>query len=107
MKQWFANLKKKPKAPEFPVTPEENGVVFKMLKALEQPPPRLTPHYDRSIRKSAEANKRRPKSSSASRKLVPQLGEQKNQSSPPLKVFSNTEVGSSRGAVDIDRKSVV
>ena len=72
-----------------------------MLKTLEQPPPRLTPDYDRSIRKSAETNKQRSNSSSASGKSVPQLGEQKNQSCPPLKVFSNTEVGSSRGAVDV------
>ena len=71
-----------------------------MLKNLEQPPPRLSSDYERSIRKSHEANKERSKSSSASRKSVAQLGEQKNQSCPPLKVFSDTEVRSSKGAVE-------
>ena len=97
-KDWLAN-QKKPKAPEFPATSEEKAAVFKMLKTLEQPPPILIPDYDRSIRKSAEANRQRSKSSSASGKSVPQLGEQKNQSCPPLKVISNIEVGSSN-AVD-------
>ena len=46
--QWFANLKKKPKAPEFPDTPKEKAAIFKMLKTLEQPPPKLTPDYERS-----------------------------------------------------------
>ena len=105
--KWFANLKvKKAKAPEFPDTPEEKAAVSKMLKTLKQPPPKLTPDYERSIRKSVEANKQRSKSSSASRKSVPQLGEQKKQLCPPLKVFSNTEVGSSRRAFDIDPEFV-
>ena len=79
-----------------------------MLKTLEQPPPRLTPDYDRQIRKSVQANKERSKSSSASGKgkSVPQLGEQKNQSCPPLKVFSNTAEGSSTGDVAIDPEFV-
>ena len=76
-KEWFASLKK-PKAAEFPSTPEEKAAIFKMLKTLEQPLPRLTPDYDRSIRKSVQANKQRSKISSASGKSVPQLGEQKN-----------------------------
>ena len=75
MEQWFANLKKKPKAPEFPNTPEEKAAVFKMLKTFEHPPLKLTPDYERSIRKSVEVNKQRSKSSSANRKSVPQLGE--------------------------------
>ena len=104
-KEWLASLEK-PKATEFPSTPEEKAAVFKMLKTLEQPPPRLTPDYDRSIRKSVQANKERSKSSSASGKSVPQVGEQKNQSCPPLKVFSNTEEGSSTGAVAIDHEFV-
>ena len=76
--EWLASLKK-PKAAEFPSTPAEKAAVFKMLKTLEQPPPRLTPDYDRQIRKSVQANKERSKSSSASGKgkSVPQLGEQK------------------------------
>ena len=60
--KWFANLKeKKPKAPEFPDTPEEKAAVSKMLKTLKQPPSKLTPDYDRSILKSAQENKRQPK----------------------------------------------
>ena len=66
-KEWWTN-RKKTKAPEFPATPEEKAAVFKMLKTLEQPPPRLTPDYDRQIRKSVQANKERSKSSSASGK---------------------------------------
>ena len=74
--EWFANLKrKKTKAAEFPDNPEEKAAVFKMLKTLEQPLPKLTPDYDRSILKSAQANKWRPKKDSASRKSVVQLGE--------------------------------
>jgi hypothetical protein len=103
--EWLASLKK-PKAAEFPSTPAEKAAVFKMLKTLEQPPPRLTPDYDRQIRKSVQANKERSKSSSASGKSVPQLGEQKNQSCPPLKVFSNTAEGSSTGDVAIDPEFV-
>ena len=73
---WFANLKiKKPKATEFPNTPEEKAAVFKMLKTLEQPPPKLTSDYERSILKSVQANKRRPKNGSASKKSIAQLGE--------------------------------
>ena len=77
-----------------------------MLKTLEQPPPKLTPDYERSILKSAQANKRRSKRDSASRKSVAQLGEQQKQSCPPLKVFSDTEVGSSKCAVGIDPEFV-
>ena len=39
-------------------------------------------------------------SSSASGKSVAQPGQQKNQSCPPLKVFSDIEVGSSRAAAE-------
>ena len=105
--QWFANLKiKKPKATEFPNTPEEKAAVFKMLKTLEQPPPKLTSDYERSILKSVQANKRRPKNGSASKKSIAQLGEQQKQSCPPLKVFSDTEVGSTKRAVGIDTEFV-
>ena len=105
--KWFANLKvKKAKAAEFPDTPEEKAAVSKMLKTLKQPPPKLTPDYDRSILKSAQENKRQPKKDSAIRKTVAQLGEQQKQSCPPLKVFSDTEVGSSKPAVGIDPEFV-
>ena len=76
------------------------------LKTLKQPPPKLTPDYDRSILKSAQANKRQSKKDSAIRKTVAQLGEQQKQSCPPLKVFSDTEVGSSKPAVGIDPEFV-
>ena len=59
----------------------------KLLKNLKRPPPVLLSDYDRSIVKSYAKPERRI------RKQVPQLGEQKNQSCPPLKVFSNTDVG--------------
>ena len=82
--QWFANLeKKKPKAAEFPDTPEEKAAVLKMLKTLEQPPPKLTPDYECSILKSVQANKWRSKKDSASRKSVAQLGEQQKTIVPP------------------------
>lgn len=71
-----------------------------MLKTLQQPPPRLTPDYDHSVLKSAEAKEQRLKSSSASGKSVAQLRQQKNESCPPLKVYSNTDVRSSRGAFE-------
>ena len=57
--------------------------------------------YERQIIKSDEARQAREKnSSSASGKSVAQLGQQKNQSCPPLKVFSDTEVGSSKAAAE-------
>ena len=89
----------KQKEPEFPSTETERAQVQKMLKKLHQPEPRLSSDYDRSILKSHDA-KVRSMSSSASGKSVPQLGEQKNQSCPPLKVFSDTEVRSSKGTVE-------
>ena len=64
-------------------------------------PPVLIGDYERQIIKSDEARKARvTKSSSASGKSVAQLGQQKNQSCPPLKVFSDTEVGSSKAAAE-------
>ena len=105
--KWFANLKvKKAKAAEFPDTPEEKAAVSKMLKTLAKPPPKLTSDYDRYIVKSAQKNKRQPKKDSAIRKTVAQLGKQQKQSCPPLKVFSDTEVGSSKRAVGIDPEFV-
>jgi len=97
--QWLADManKKKPKEPEFPVTPEEHAACVKMVKTLAQPPPTFAADYERSIRKSAEAKEQRLKSSKSSGKSVAQLGLQKNQSCPPLKVYSDTEVCSSRG----------
>ena len=100
--QWLADManKKKPKEPEFPVTPEDHAACVKMVKTLAQPPPTLTADYERSILKSAEAKEQRLKSSKSSGKSVAQLGQQKNQSCPPLQVYSDTEVCSSRAAVE-------
>jgi hypothetical protein len=58
-----------------------------MLKTLHQPESRLILDYDRNILKSHNAAKR---SSSASGKSVPQLGEQKNLCSP-LQVFPDVQ----------------
>ena len=63
-------------------------------------PPTQTVDYERSILKSAEAKEQRLKSSKSSGKSVAQLGQQKNQSCPPLNVYSDTEVCSSRAAVE-------
>ena len=99
--EWWATRGKKPQEPKFPNTPEEKGAAFKMLKNLENPPPRLSADYDRSILKAAAAKRQKSKSSAGSGKSVFQLGEQKKQSIPPLIVVSNTQVaGSSRGAND-------
>ena len=73
---------------------------------MNNPHQKLTPDYERSILKSVQANKQRSKKDSASRKSVAQLGEHQKQSWPPLKVFFDTEVGSSKHAVGIDPKFV-
>jgi hypothetical protein len=78
-KNFFANLKKK--QPEQSKQPALDLKVLKMLKTLHQPEPRLISDYDRNILKSHNAAKR-PRSSSANGKLVPQLREQKNSSTP-------------------------
>ena len=57
----------------------------KLLKNLKRPPPVLLSDYDRSIVKSYAKPERKI------RKQVPQLGEQENQSCPPLKVFSDNK----------------
>ena len=71
-----------------------------MLKNLENPPPKLSADYDRYILKAVRRKKL--ESTASSGRSVPQLGEQKKQSIPPLIVQgSNTQVvGSSRGAND-------
>ena len=106
--EWWTNRGKKPQEPKFPNTPEEKAAAFKMLKNLENPPPRLSGDYDRSILKAVRRKKL--KSTATSGRSVPQLGEQKKQSIPPLIVQgSNTQVaGSSRGAHDdVDPEFVV
>ena len=109
--QWLADManKKKPTEPEFPVTPEDHAACVKMVKTLAQPPPTLSADYERSILKSAEAKEQRLKSTSkSSGKSVAQLGQQKNQSCPPLIVYSDTEACSSRDPApdDIDPEFV-
>jgi hypothetical protein len=56
-----------------------------VLKIQLHQPIALTPDYNRSITKSAEANERRVG------KEVAQLGQQKNQSIEPLKVYDTNE----------------
>ena len=99
--KWKVDIadKKKPKKPEFPATPEEHAACVKMVKTLAQPPPTYAADYERSIRKSSEAKEQRLKSKSSG-KSVAQLGLQENQSCPPLKVYSDTEVCSSRAVVE-------
>ena len=71
-----------------------------MVKTLYQPEPSLSSDYDRTILKAHDEKVQSKKSSSGSEKCgksVDQLGQQKNQSIPPLIVYSNTEVGPSTG----------
>jgi hypothetical protein len=76
--------KKNPIEPFFPVTAEDKAKAVALKIQLHQPIA-LTLDYNRSITKSAEAKKRRV------RKEVAQLGQQKNQSIEPLKVYSTYE----------------
>ena len=72
------------------------------MKNLTKPllPPPLS-HYDRSIVKSyRDTEQRSGSSSSAKGKKIPQLGEQKNQSCPPLKVFADIANDSGVAAAD-------
>jgi len=67
----------------------------KLVKNLYQPEPKLTGAYERSIKKSYRDPKNcLPGTSGAPRsgKKIPQLGEQKNQSCPPLKVTSDLAI---------------
>ena len=67
-------------------------VVKHFVDFLERPPQYSPPSdYDRSIIKSLNEKVRRSRSSSASGKKVPHLGEQANQSIPPLNVFSDDD----------------
>jgi hypothetical protein len=76
--------KKKPIDPFFPVTAEDKAKAVALKIQLHQPIV-LTPDYNRSITKSAEAKERRVG------KEVAQLGQQKNQSIEPLKVYDTNE----------------
>ena len=88
-KAFFASLKR-PKQPEFPSTPQEVEKALKMVDNLNNPPV-LIGDYERQIIKSDEARKARVANNSSARgKSVAQLGQQKKQSIPPLKVFSET-----------------
>jgi hypothetical protein len=81
----MANKKKpKPTEPFFPVTAEDKAKAATLKIQLHQPIV-LTPNYNHSITKSAEAKERRV------RKEVAQLGQQKNQSIEPLKVYDTNE----------------
>ncbi len=85
----------------FPSTPAEVAKSWVMVDNLNNPPV-YDLDYDRQIKKSDDARRERVKKSrsSGSGKSVAQLGLQKNQSCPPLKVFSDAEVGTSRTAAE-------
>jgi hypothetical protein len=74
----------------------------RLLENLRKPPPPpLLSNYDRSIVKSYRDPQQRSGSSSSARgKTIPQLGEQKNQSCPPLKVF--TDIANDPGVAAAD-----
>jgi len=74
----------------------------RLLENLTKPPPPpLLSNYDRSIVKSYRDPQQRSGSSSSARgKTIPQLGEQKNQSCPPLKVF--TDIANDPGVAAAD-----
>ena len=75
-----------PKRPE-PKEKIDPAKMKKLLENLKRPTPeKLLSDYGRSITKSHEEHVQRPH---ASEKKVPQLGEQENQSCPPLNVFSD------------------
>jgi hypothetical protein len=60
------------------------GTVKHFVDMLERPRPEgLASDYDRSIIQSHNANVQQSRGSSASRKIIPLLGEQKNKSLPP------------------------
>jgi hypothetical protein len=87
--QWKTDManKKKPKPTEpliFPVTAEDKAKAAALKIQLHQPIA-LTPDYNCSITKSAKAKERRVG------KEVAQLGQQKNQSIEPLKVYDTNE----------------
>jgi hypothetical protein len=76
--------KKKLIEPFFPVTAEDKAKAAALKIQLHQPIA-LTPDYNHSITKSAEAKEQRVG------KEVVQLGQQKNQSIEPLKVYNTNE----------------
>ena len=79
--------------------PEDHAACVKMVNTLNNPPV-LIDDYERQIIRADKLKEHWVKSNSASGKSVAQLGLQKNQSCPPLKVYSDTEVCSSRAAVE-------
>ena len=88
--QFFETMKaaRLPK-PQFPSTKEEIDRAWKMVNNLDNPP-KLTPDYDRQIEKAHKRREDPRLLRSSPPRLVAQLGQQKNQSIPPLKVFSET-----------------
>jgi len=79
VKRHFAPQKPEPKEK----LPEE--VVVRFVKNLSDPEPKLPSDYERSISKSYSEQRKIGKK-------VPQLGEQEQQSIPPLKVFPDKDV---------------
>jgi hypothetical protein len=74
---------KKGKEPEIVIDPED---AKRLLRNLRRPPPDLPSDYDRAIIKAHDETVKKPR---ARAKQVAQLGEQENQSCPPLKVVSS------------------
>ena len=88
--QYFAKMKaaKVPK-PQFPSTEEEINKAWKMVDTLNDPP-KLTSDYQRQIEKATKRRTDDRLLMTTPPRLVPQLGQQKKQSIPDLKVFSET-----------------
>jgi hypothetical protein len=101
-KQVDADVKRQlaPKQPE-PKEKIDPTKAKQFLKNLTRPPPSLPSNYDRSIMKSHKEHVQRSGSSSARGKTIPQLGEQKNQSCPPLNVFSDIDYDPEVAAHDL------
>ena len=86
--QFFATMKaaRVPK-PQFPSTKEEVDRAWKLVNTLDNPP-KLTSDYNRQIEKAHKRIVDPRLLRTSLPRLVAQLGQQKKQSFPPLKVFS-------------------
>ena len=73
--------------PQFPSTKEEVDRAWKLVNTLDNPP-KLTSDYNRQIEKAHKRREDPRLLRTSPPRLVAQLGQQKKQSFPPLKVFS-------------------
>ena len=76
---------KKGKEPEIVIDPE---AAKRLLRNLRRPPPDLPSDYERTVTKLHEETVKKPLRRARAKKVA-QLGEQENQSCPPLKVVSS------------------